>query len=114
LKPKPKLNQIVLVTLGRGYPKELHGDHWCYILKGFGTKTFIIPTTSSKNEEHNEDKENEMTIEIKDFSNDKKTILRFEEARFIDSQRINRRASYYDVKTSVEDITANFSKFLFV
>ena len=31
-----------------GYPKETFDDHWCYILKDYGTKYLIIPTTSIK------------------------------------------------------------------
>lgn len=45
---RPREGQIAYINLRRGYPKETFDDHWCYILKDYGTKYLIIPTTSIK------------------------------------------------------------------
>ena len=40
---RPKEGQIAYVNLRSGYPKEARDVHWCYILKGYGSKYIIIP-----------------------------------------------------------------------
>jgi len=106
--PAPKINQLAYFNLGHGYPKELYGGHWCYIINEFKTKYLIIPTTSLKDGKLI--KESNFPIEIKDFENDSVTVARVEEIRTIDKMRIFRGKPFYDILTSKEEIISKINE----
>lgn len=100
-KPKkaPEKHQIAYFNLGNGFPKELRGGHWCYIIKRTKTKFLIIPCTSVKDNKL-PDPDYQMDIEVDGFINDRKTRLQFSDIRAIDVQRIYINKGFYDVVTS--------------
>lgn len=44
----PVPHQLVYVQLSCGYPKEIRGPHWCYVLTSYGQKLTVIPAASIK------------------------------------------------------------------
>ena len=111
-KQLPKVNQIAYFNLTRGFPKELYGGHWCYIFKYFKTKFVIIPTTSVKLDSLPVDREFQMDIEVKDFTNHNITRLQIGDMRTVDIQRLYPAKGFYDVVTDHELITDTVSKIL--
>lgn len=112
LSPRPKEGQVAYVNIGRGYPKELQDGHYCYILKDFGAKMAIIPTTSVKDgSQYNPDFE--FDIKLNGFQNDLKTRMQITDMRVVDVQRINKKKGYYNVETDRVDIEAAVKKVLF-
>ncbi len=107
---RPKEGQIAYVNLRRGYPKEARDVHWCYILKDYGSKYIIIPSTSIKPDSSPCNPDCEMDIE--DNTPAKRSRLHFADTRSIDAMRINTIAdpNFYDVLTEREKIIRNFSK----
>lgn len=101
---RPKEGQIAYINLRRGYPKETHDDHWCYILKDYGTKYLIIPTTSIKSNSLPCNPLYEM--DIVDNTPAGKSRLQFTDIRSIDAMRVCRSVSpnKYDVITDRKDI----------
>ncbi|MGG1659273.1 hypothetical protein [Brevibacillus sp. NRS-1366] len=109
---RPTEGQVAYFNLRRGYPKELYDGHQCYILKDFGLKLLIIPTTSVKGDSAPLDEEFEMDIKIKNFENDLPTRLQFSDIRSIDAQRINEKRAIYDVETDRTLILGKVKKVL--
>jgi hypothetical protein len=110
---RPKEGQIAYVNLRRGYPKELYDGHYCYILKDFGYKFLVIPTTSVKPNSSPLNPNFELDIEIKDFINTNETRLQISDIRSIDIQRINTGKGVYDVITDKEYIAKGIKNILF-
>lgn len=82
---RPKEGQLAYFNLRRGYPKEIYDDHWCYVLKDFGIKYIVIPSTSIKvNSICHPDYE--MDIETDLLENNSR--LNFTDIRAIDTMRI--------------------------
>lgn len=109
-KKSPKEHQIAYYSLGRGYPKEIYGGHWCYVFKKYKNTSFIIPTSSVKIGASKINKDYEMKIEVDAFENDLETRLRFTHARVVDNQRLDSRKSFYNVLTEKENILEVFNK----
>lgn len=105
---RPKEGQIAYINLRRGYPKETFDDHWCYILKDYGTKYLIIPTTSIKSDSGECNPLYEMDIIDKTPAG--KSRLQFTDMRSIDIMRVCRSVhpNYYDVVTDRKDILKKF------
>ncbi len=113
LKTEPNIHQMAYFNLGHGFPKELFGGHWCYILKKFKTKYLIIPSTSDDNTNIDVEEDSEFSIEVKDFINGRLTKLQVRNARCVDLQRLYQAKGYYDVVTSRQDIELSVAKILF-
>ena len=96
---RPTEGHIAYFNLRRGYPKETYDDHWCYILKDFGTKYLIIPTTSIKEDLKKCNENYEMDID--DYTNNGKSRLQITDLRSVDAMRVSQSVNpnYYDVKT---------------
>lgn len=109
----PHIHQIAYFNLTRGFPKELYGGHWCYVLKHFKTKFVIIPTTSVKMDSLPPDREFQMDIEVKDFPNCFITRLQVGDMRTVDIQRLYPAKGFYDVRTSRETIVHTVKGILF-
>lgn len=103
-KLRPKEGQIAYINLRRGYPKETFDDHWCYILKDYGTKFLIIPSTSIKKDSAPCNELYEM--DIIDKTPNGKSRLQFTDIRSIDIMRIcqSLEPNYYDVITDRQKI----------
>jgi len=111
LKTTPKKHQLIYVSLGRGYPKELFDGHWCYVVKDCGTKLLIIPTTSLK--ENSSTEEQDYYFDIKETAGNI-CRLRIDEIRVIDKMRVVQYKGYRDISTDrneVEERIMNFLKF---
>ena len=109
---RPKEGQIAYINLRRGYPKETYDDHWCYILKDYGTKYLIIPTTSIKS---NSAKCNPLyEMDIIDKTPTGKSRLQFTDMRSIDIMRVCRSVhpNCYDVITDRKDILQKFQNLI--
>ena len=111
-KQLPKVHQIAYFNLTRGFPKELYGGHWCYIFKSFKTKLVVIPTTSVKADSLPPDKEYQMDIDVRNFTNQYITRLQIGDMRTVDIQRLYPSKGFYDVITNRERITDNISRIL--
>ncbi len=109
---RPKEGQIAFVNLRRGYPKETFDDHWCYILKDYGTKYLIIPSTSIKSTSNKCNPLYEMDID--DSTPNGKSRLQFTDTRSIDAMRVCQsiQPNAYDVKTPRNEIIKNFNKII--
>lgn len=109
---RPKEGQIAYISLRRGYPKETHDDHWCYILKDFGTKFLIIPSTSIKPDSKPCHPLFEM--DILDNTPAGKSRLQFTDMRSIDAMRINQsiNPNFYDVITERKDIISRIQQII--
>jgi hypothetical protein len=116
----PKEHQIAYVNLTRGFPKELFGGHYCYILRKFKDKYIVIPTTSVEDETDIRH-DFEIDIKIKNFINNKITRLNVSNIRAIDIQRIyqgntnlfEKEKGIFDVITDRSLIINEVSKILF-
>lgn len=99
-KPKkaPEQHQIAYFNLTNGFPKELRGGHWCYIVKRSKSKYLVIPCTSVKDGKI-ADPDFQVDIEIDDFENDKTTRLQISDMRTVDSQRLYINRGFFDVVT---------------
>lgn len=95
---RPNEGQVAFFNLRRGYPKEVYDGHYCYILKDFGVKYLVIPTTSVKDKSE-ANPEFEFDIKMKNFKNELISRLQISDMRAIDVQRFNEKRSVYDVKT---------------
>lgn len=111
-KQLPKIHQIAYFNLTRGFPKELYGGHWCYVFKYFKTKFIVIPTTSVKPDSLPPDKEFQMDIEVKNFTNHYITRLQIGDMRTVDIQRLYPSKGFYDVITDKQLIIDNVSRIL--
>lgn len=109
---RPKEGQIAYFNLRRGYPKETHDDHWCYILKDYGTKFLIIPTTSIKANSTNCNPLYEMDIDDKTPAG--KSRLQFTDMRSVDVMRVCQSVNpnYYDVITDRSEILKKFESLI--
>lgn len=108
LKKRPSEHQLIYVNLTRGFPKELHDAHYCYVLRDCGSKFIIIPTTSLKLESPSCNPEYELDIEIKDGDTCRMNI---DDIRVIDFMRIVEYKGYQDVLTNRENILKFVCKF---
>ncbi len=99
LRNEPNVHQMAYINLGHGYPKELFGGHWCYILRKFRTKYLVIPSTSDDNTDIGINEDSEIPIKIKKFINNKYTTLQVRNLRCVDIQRVYKNKGYYDVET---------------
>ena len=109
---RPKEGQVAYFNLCRGYPKELCGDHQCYIVKDYGYKFLIVPTTSVK-DGSKPNPDYEIDIKIKDFLNGKLTRLQVSDMRTIDAQRIDDRKAAFDVETDRAHILSEIKRIIF-
>lgn len=110
-KDQKKVKSLILILDG-GYPKETCDDHWCYILKDYGTKYLIIPTTSIKS---NSAKCNPLyEMDIIDKTPTGKSRLQFTDMRSIDIMRVCRSVhpNCYDVITDRKDILQKFQNLI--
>ena len=110
---RPSEGHIALFSLRRGYPKETFDDHWCYILKDFGSKYVIIPTTSIKLDSGKCDERYEMDID--DYTNKGKSRLQITDLRSVDVMRVNINPSpnYFEVITPRESIIQKVKSIIF-
>ncbi len=110
LRPNPLEHQLIYVSLGRGFPKELYDGHWCYLLKDCGTKFLVIPTTSIKESSSKEDEAYYYDIEE---GSGEISRLRFDEVRMVDKMRVMiKDKPYRNVKTTRKIIEQKFIDFL--
>lgn len=109
----PTEHQIAYYNLTRGFPKELFGGHFCYVLKCFKYKHLVIPTTSITSRDSKLNPDFEMDIEIENFINDNATRLQLTDIRCIDIQRLYVNKGFYDVKSPREDIIKKVSNTIF-
>lgn len=110
-KPCPAVNQMAYFSLGYGYPKEMFGGHFCYILKDLKTKFLVIPSTSVKNDS-SEKGDYEIEIIIKNFENNMRTRLQLSDMRTVDKLRFNGKEKIYDVETDTNIIKKEMNKIL--
>lgn len=113
-KPKklPQPHQIAYFNLTRGFPKELYGGHWCYVLKYFKSKFIIIPTTSVKKDSLKADPDFQIDIQVKDFKNGLATRMQISDMRTVDAQRLYFNKGFYDVITDKKYISEEMNKIL--
>lgn len=109
---RPQEGQIAYINLRRGYPKETFDDHWCYILKDYGTKYLIIPTTSIK--DYSGECNPLYEMDIIDETPTGKSRLQFTDMRSVDIMRVCRSVNpnYYNVITDREDILKKFQELI--
>ena len=108
---RPKECQVAFFNLRRGYPKEIYDGHYCYILKDFGSKYLVIPTTSVKDKSQ-ANPNFEFDIKMKDFKNELVSRLQISDMKVIDVQRFNERRIVYDVITDKEIIIKEIQRIL--
>lgn len=114
---RPTAGQVAYINLTYGFPKELNGGHWCYIVKDIGCKLFVIPMCSVKAQKLN-------NLDISDnpfsdyidvyFDSHIHTVakLNYTDARVIDVQRIDTRKPFGTVKVSREHIVNRFAEIM--
>lgn len=110
---RPTKGQIAYFNLRRGYPKELYGGHYCYIIKDFGSKYLVIPTTSVKENSSPPNSKIEIDIKIKDFKNNKVSRLHLSDMRTIDIQRINEQKDIFEIKENPSYLNQKIIAILF-
>ena len=100
-------HKLIYINLGRGFPKELMDGHWCYVLKDYGCKLLVIPSTSIKNDSKF-NSEYDMDIFSEDVEKEEviKSRLCITDMRTIDIQRIDKRKKYKKVITKRKEIIA--------
>jgi len=108
---RPKEHQVAFFNLRRGYPKEIYDGHYCYIIKDFGLKYLIIPTTSVKDNSI-ANSNFEYDIQIKDFKNNLISRLQISDIRTIDVQRFNEKRIIYEVITEKDIIVKEIQRIL--
>lgn len=110
-KKYPKPHTLGYFNLTRGLPKELHGGHWCYILKVYRSKALIIPTTSQKSDSK-ELNDGQIIISVNNFINGNTTRLQLGDIRSVDLQRLYVGKGFYDVDTDrdliIDSLINNF------
>lgn len=113
---RPDEGQIAYFNLRRGYPKETFDDHWCYILKDFGNKYVVIPTTSVKPDSCACNDKYEMDIKIKDFTNNSMSRLQITDIRTVDTMRVCQsiEPNFYDVETDKNTIINKVKSVIFI
>ncbi len=110
---RPIVGQMVYVNLRRGYPKETYDDHWCYVLKDFGTKFVVIPSVSIKPDSGKCNELYEMDIE--DETPNGKSRLQITDIRSIDVMRVctSLEINHYNVKTDRQKIINKICSILY-
>lgn len=99
----PNEHELVYVNLDRGFPKEMMDGHWCYVLKNFGYKLLVIPTTSIKKDStYNEKFDYDIISKFSDKT--VKSRLSISDMRCIDIQRIDKRKPKAKVLTERNEI----------
>ena len=82
---------MIYVNLQVGYPHEMMFGHWCYVLKIYDSKVFVVPTQSVKGSIYSSD----MIIKFIDISGYEvefgESLLSVADTRFVDVQRIDPR-----------------------
>lgn len=109
----PKSHQIAYFNLGHGYPKELYGGHWCYIVTDFKFKFLIVPTTSVKPASSILNPQFEIKIDVKNFKNDLETRMQVTDMRIVDLHRIHTKKDIYDVITDRKYVTNELNRIIF-
>lgn len=109
----PKIHQIAYFNLGHGYPKELYGGHWCYVVSDYKYKYLVVPTTSVKLDSTKINPDFEIKIEAKDFKNDLETRMQVSDLRIIDLHRIHVKKEIFDVTTDRKYIEDELKRILF-
>ena len=101
---RPKEGQIAYINLRRGYPKEARDGHWCYILKDYGSKYVVIPSTSIKG--YSSACNSTCEMDILDDTPNGISRLHFSDIRSIDVMRVNTKVTpnLYDVRTPRKEI----------
>ncbi|MDK2809973.1 MAG: hypothetical protein PWR27_682 [Petroclostridium sp.] len=113
---RPKEGQVAYFNLRRGYPKETYDGHYCYILKDYGFKYLVIPTTSVKEDSSSMDERFEIDIKLKGFENDRYTRLHIDDMRVVDIQRLNEKKKIYELQediNKVSEVNEKIKKLLF-
>lgn len=110
---RPKEGQMAYINLRRGYPKETFDDHWCYILKDYGTKYIIIPSTSVK--EDSSECDERFEIDIEDCTSTGKSRLQISDLRTVDVMRVCQsiNPNLCDVKTPRDQIINKVKSVIF-
>lgn len=111
-KKAPKVHQIAYFNLRRGYPKELFGGHWCYVLKNYKSKYLVVPTTSVKKDSTDLNPNFEIDIEVDGFMNELVTRLQVTDIRTLDVQRLYDKKGFYEVTTDREIVLDKLSKII--
>lgn len=105
-------HSIVYVDLTIGYPKELRYGHWCYVYKVLNGKALILPLTSIKDYRRNL-KVQELEIVVCNNGMLTPSIMRIDEMRWIDIQRIDlKHAVPEKIQTPELVIKEKIKKFL--
>jgi hypothetical protein len=105
--PSIKSHQVVYVEIPMGYPKELYGVHYCYILKDCTSLLTVIPITSIKDDSEPHPIY-EMDIDVVGL---KKCRLHLDQILSIDLMRIAKKKLPYDVLTNEETIKRRLRAF---
>lgn len=106
---RPEEGEVAYFNLDAGFPKELQGGHWCYILSDMKSKMLVIPMCSVKAEmlqsgtvTHNK------YIEYVNltFENGISTVskMSYSDMRSIDIQRIDLRKPFARIDRCRQDI----------
>lgn len=108
---------VVYVNLTRGYPMEQYDGHWCYVVRNFGYKIFIIPLCSVKAEALNSG--NISTCRFNMYVNvvfDKniKSVAKmsFSDMKSVDILRVDTRKRYGRLEISHERIMEKINQIL--
>ncbi len=110
---RPREHTLAYFNIGRGFPKELMDGHWCYVLKDFGYKMLVIPSTSIKDTFELCNPCFEYDIELIGNDKIKKSRLQLSDMRGVDMQRLDLRKPIIDVNTSRDKIVEFVLKNLF-
>ena len=111
---RPRKHTLVYCNIGRGFPKELHDGHFCYILKDMGYKAIVIPCTSIKNNSHPANSKFELDIEVIKDHKRTKSRMQLSDIRCIDLQRIDTRKEVLEVVTDEKIIRQFVYKNIFL
>lgn len=107
-----KSHSIVYVNLGCGFPKELRYGHFAYVYKVIDGKALIIPLVSIKKFDRDL-KAFELAIVIINHGMVTPSLMRMDEMRWIDIQRINEsRAVPEQVQTPRWVIESSIKQYL--
>lgn len=108
---RPKVHQLAYFNIGRGFPKELMDGHWCYVLKDYGYKMLVIPCTSKRKDDYND----QFNIVIDVLKNGIKTqsVLSVTDIRCVDVQRLDIRKEFITVLENEEYLKFRIQKEIF-
>ena len=106
---RPEKGEVAYFNLDAGFPKELQGGHWCYVLNDMNSKMLVVPLCSVKAEMlqtgavvHNK------YIEYVNltFGNGISTVskMSYSDMRSIDIQRIDLRKPFARIDRCRQDI----------